>query len=471
MAWLSNIIDKTKFQASESISGAVSDLYNTAENMNLVKDFFDFAGLAAGDDGKFLKYDHTSGTVVVDTVTPGSGIANVVDDTSPQLGADLQVNDFDIINSDGSNRGDSFLLGGQTSVETSLSQVVSIPSGFDAGGFSTGGSYGSRIAGPIELCVVDDMNTWNDRVHSLPALTRIGLTADLNNNGKSRIRNRYTELQMDLSSYDFNPSGDRFGDGLIGQFISSKAYNSTASTTSTIRSLTGLSIHPQTDGNTGNTNVTNMRGTLVQPFVDTNGTVTNNYGYIYTHGSPSTVTGTITNEYSFYSDVSSATFKNDGPAQLSGLNYPTSDGTSGQALTTNGSGTLSFTDVASTGLSGGSVYDGGTIGDTDNISPDYSNGSIQRYTLTASSAAPASTTLSVPTNMSDGDFMYLIFEVDAGTPGESAEVTYATGTGFYASSGSFGESYGDAGIVKIIRSGSRYYIATEGVAMINMSAL
>lgn len=466
MPWLSNIIDKTKFQSSESISGSVTDLYNTAENMNLVKDFFDFASLAAGDDGKFLKYDHTSGTVVVDTVTPGSGITDVVDDTSPQLGNDLQVNDFDIINSDGSNRGDCFLIGGQTSVNTSTSQLVSIPSGFDAGG---GG--GDRLAGPIELCVVDDMNTWNERVHSLAALTRIGLTADLNSNGSSRIRNRYTELQMDLTSFDFNPSGDRFGDGLIGQFISSKAFNSTASTTSTIRSLTGLSIHPQTDGNTGNTNVTNMRGTLVQPFVDANGTVTNFYGYIYTHGSPSTVTGSISNEYSFYSDVSSATFKNDGPVQLSGLSYPTSDGTSGQALTTNGSGTLSFTDVASTGLSGGSVYNGGTIGDTDNISPDYSNGSIQRYTLTASSAAPASTTLNVPTNMSDGDFMYLIFEVDAGTVGENAEVTYATGTGFYATSTGFGESYGDAGIVKIIRSGSRYYIATEGVAMINMSAL
>jgi hypothetical protein len=31
---------------------------------------------------------------------------------------------------------------------------------------------------------------------------------------------------------------------------------------------------------------------------------------------------------------------------LDGLNYPTADGTTGQALTTNGSGTLSFSDVS-----------------------------------------------------------------------------------------------------------------------------
>ena len=33
-------------------------------------------------------------------------------------------------------------------------------------------------------------------------------------------------------------------------------------------------------------------------------------------------------------------------ATLSGISYPTSDGSSGQALTTNGSGTLSFTTVS-----------------------------------------------------------------------------------------------------------------------------
>lgn len=440
---------------SDSISGARGDINQAITNVNTITDFFNLGTPGASEDGEFLKYDHTTGYIILDSVTPGSGIGSVVDDTSPQLGNDLQVNDFDIINSDGSNRGDCFLIGGQTSVETSSSQLVSIPSGFDAGG---GG--GDRLAGPIELCVVDDMNTWNERVHSLAALTRIGLTADFNSNGFSRVRNRYTELQMDLSSFDFNPSGDRFGDGLIGQFISSKAFNSTASTTSTIRSLTGLSIHPQTDGNTGNTNVTNMRGTLVQPFVDSNGTVTNFYGYIYTNGSPSTVDGTITNQFSFYSDVSGATLQNDGPAVLSGLSYPTSDGTANQVLKTDGSGNLSFTTISgASGFSGGTPYDLGTIADTaSTVDIDYSNGPIQKLNMTAASGT-ASTVLNEPTNMADGDFMYLIVTCTAGTVGQSGEITFKTSSNYITQSSVISLGNGTTQqIYAFLKSGTKFLV-------------
>lgn len=51
--------------------------------------------VGAGQDGYVLKYDHSSGKAFLQAGS-GGGISNVVEDTSPQLGGDLDANAFDI---------------------------------------------------------------------------------------------------------------------------------------------------------------------------------------------------------------------------------------------------------------------------------------------------------------------------------------------------------------------------------------
>jgi hypothetical protein len=55
------------------------------------------ARLAVGADGQFLTADSTEASGVKwSTVAPGSGISNVVEDTTPELGGNLDSNNFDI---------------------------------------------------------------------------------------------------------------------------------------------------------------------------------------------------------------------------------------------------------------------------------------------------------------------------------------------------------------------------------------
>ena len=113
--------------------------------------------------------------------------------------------------------------------------------------------------------------------------------------------------------------------------------------------------------------------------------------------------------------------------------------------------------MSTTAFSGGSVYDNGTIAANGTIAMNYSNGPIQKFTLTADSTTDAAT-ISIPTNMNDGDMAYVIFEV-LGTGGEIASWTLDTGVGWYAPTGSatYGDLYGNDVINRVIRRGSKYY--------------
>ena len=72
--------------------------------------------------------------------------------------------------------------------------------------------------------------------------------------------------------------------------------------------------------------------------------------------------------------------------------------------------------------------------------------------------------------MLDGSIMYLILEVLAGASGESAEITAKSGVGYYGTA-SYGESYGEAMILKIFRVGAKYYIKNDGTAFLNLAAI
>lgn len=204
------------------------------------------------------------------------------------------------------------------------------PSGNDYDSFSSGGS---RVFGPVVIEEVSNPAV-NQRVHSNPVLTKISLNADRNDNN-ARFRCGYKEAVLQTNAFDVDPSVN-FGRGFVGNFYSAKISNAGASA-STIGQHTALLVTPQLDGLTSNVTSQDMRVLEAQPFIASGGTVDNLYGFHYSTNN----SGTITNEFSFYSNEANAQLFNAGATTLSGLNYPTADGDSGESIITNGSGTLS----------------------------------------------------------------------------------------------------------------------------------
>jgi len=420
---------------SDSISGARADINKALTNQNVIIDAFNIG--TSQTNGYILAYNSTDDRF--NLVANSSG--------GNPLTADLEVADFDIINSAGAHRGDTFQIGGATTVQTSTSSVISgIPSQFDAAGGSS-----QRLAGPIEMCIIDDLNAWNDRVHSLAKLTSVKLTADFTGNSQPRIRNNYVELSVDTAGHNFGPSSDKFGDGAIGQFITSKVFNS-GTDASTARSLTAMLAAPQIDGNTGDQTVTQMRGMFVQPFLDDHATATNLYGYIYKDDNIDG-SATVTNHYSFFSDSTTAQFKNDGPAILKGLAYPTSDGSAGQVIKTNGSATLSFTSIGQ-GTNGSHTITSPT-GSSETLTADRNNGMVQFMDVNSN---VESLVIAVPSNMVAGDQLVLVLKGNRGTS------TNLSWQGIYNAygTGAFGLTNNSIQRITIVRDASNYTSITSG---------
>lgn len=293
-------------------SGTVSWVANTGSGIALTDLSVGAENTASGDGA--ISYNNTTG---VFTYTPATieGLGGIVADTTPQLGADLQVNDFDISNSDGSNRGDAFVIGSTNTVETSTSQIVS---GIDTE-LDIYANSGQRIAGPVKLVKISDLNTWNDRVHSNCTATKIELTDSFGEGttgaerGKARIRNGYHDITLNTKGYQFgNFSFERFGDGLSAGVFSAKAFTDVDNGTSHVQTVKAVTLVPQGDGSdatlTGSNKFTinKLIGAEIEPFVDSATDVNTFYGVrvkVIDDGSnQATVSGTITNKYSFFSD-------------------------------------------------------------------------------------------------------------------------------------------------------------------------
>lgn len=450
---------------TNSISGARGDINQTITNQNSIIDMFNIP--ASPTDNYILVYNSATSQFDVEANTAAN---EVVDDTSPQLGADLQVNDFDISNSDGSNRGDAFVIGSNSAVETSTSTIVSgIDTDLD---IMSGSTDGIRIAGPVTQTKISDLNTWNDRVHSNCTATKIELTDNFGESGsgsergKTRIRNGYHDITLNTKGYQFGDFAfERFGDGLNAGFFSAKAFTDVDNNTAHAHTVRAVTLAPQADGSAAtltspNTfTVNKLIGAEIVPFVDDDSVVNNFYGVrinVIDSGSQATVTGTITNKFSFYSDNDAYTLQNDGPAILKGLSYPTSDGTSGQVIKTDGSGNLSFTNLTTTDI----YYNGGTLAsDGATTTPNYNDGNFIRYEVTRDNGVGGGVKLNAPSNMSDGNTMWLAFEATAGTAGQSAIVAWNTGQNIYDNTTSYTITSGKTLLLRVVRIAGPKYLS------------
>lgn len=83
---------------SDSISGARVDVNKTVSNVNDVIDMFNISG--SPTDNYILKYDTATSKFQMSADSgAGSGISDIVEDTTPELGGDLDTKDLKIYNS------------------------------------------------------------------------------------------------------------------------------------------------------------------------------------------------------------------------------------------------------------------------------------------------------------------------------------------------------------------------------------
>ena len=131
--------------------GAATDLATTGADVNI-------DAAAPPTVGQILTA--TSATTATWQAAPSSGIANVVEDTTPQLGGDLDVQTFNIISTTG-NPIDIIAANGSTSVGSPINITAGDGDGFDQEGGAviissgTGGTTGTSPGGAIQLIAAD----------------------------------------------------------------------------------------------------------------------------------------------------------------------------------------------------------------------------------------------------------------------------------------------------------------------------
>ena len=242
-----------------------------------------------------------------------------------------------------------------------------------------------------------------DRIYGNTDLMAITVSGSGTGNSRERVR-QISAIQIDTAGYNLPY---QHGNYQANTNVQATELRNSSATASTVREITGNSqfVKVGDNGSAGNITVTDMTGnasnlSIVAP-AGTTMSVTNAYGSISTmesYGGSGTVNlsnyygyyvdgnsagAPATNHYGFYVDDDSfnnriggvtlqngaistdgitindnnisTTRSNDnlnitangtGKVVIDGLNFPTTDGTSGQVLTTDGAGNLSFTTVS-----------------------------------------------------------------------------------------------------------------------------
>ena len=199
----------------------------------------------------------------------------------------------------------------------------------------------ARVHGVV---TINEITGPTNRVHSNPRLSLVTMDADVSGSANAgRIRQNYIEGIIQTDGHSNTTSG--MGRGHTGAFISGAVENNHASDASTVTQSNGIQVLTRVGGSQALT-VTTQSGIMVTANADSTPTVENYIGYRYTSPVGTAANIGTASHFSFKGEDVNATLHNDGPAVLKGLAYPTSDGTNGQVIVTNGSGTLSFADNA-----------------------------------------------------------------------------------------------------------------------------
>jgi hypothetical protein len=115
------------------------------------------------------------------------------------------------------------------------------------------------------------------------------------------------------------------------------------------------------------------------------------------------------------------------------------------------------------GGSGQTYYNGGTLNqDQGTFTPNYNNGTFQFYNGTAASGGYK--IMGVPTNMSQGSVLTLVFYAGAGTSGQDFDIQWASDSSLLTPGGGTGYSvvYQQSRMFQIWYDGTRYYMVQLG---------
>ena len=277
-------------------------------------------------DGQYLVYDSATGNWINSTVSAGSGIANIVEDLTPQLGGDLDTNGNNIVD----NSRDYFVIGGSGA---SLST--------------------SRTKGPA----LNTEANWDgtDRLYSNTMIADVTLTQDVTGSN-GRLRNNYTAVNLDLNGHDFTTTGN--GRGAVGVYssgvipINNSGTPVTISKTNTFNGYYGAFIGSGSDVTIGEAAGLELWASTEQ------------YGQTLSLGDLIGIrlrgntydSGGVTrtgSDYSILSDDAGALMDHAGPIKIGAYTLPNTDGTVGQTLVTDGAGNVVWSSAGGGG--GGAV--------------------------------------------------------------------------------------------------------------------
>ena len=322
-------------------------------------------GIVDGSSGQVLTTDG-AGNFSFAAVSSSGGISNVVEDTTPQLGGALDVNGNSIVSA---NNGDITLAPNGTG-EIILNADVAV---------------GTLYAGnPLNNLTSITMDGAEISINAGTGSVDIqGITID---NGEISVSTGTLDISTPLNqNLSLNTSGtgnvvidgQKFpnADGTNGQVITTDGAGnlsyttiSTGLSTDTSPSLAGdLDVNGNSiiSSNNGDINLTangtgliNLNSdTVIDGLLDANDsflindTQANGFALVST-GSNTTTLGLMVNENALLENIQVApgggiSLNTQGNGLTVGdLDYPDTDGTSGQVLTTDGAGTLSFTTIS-----------------------------------------------------------------------------------------------------------------------------
>ena len=312
-------------------TNARADARIGAASINALSDV-DTSGAA---NGKILKHNGTSWVVADDTDTD-TGILNVVEDTTPQLGGNLDVQTNTIKSSDNVQLGEGVSATGITGT------LATRVSGFGAYfGFTSDNSKRHYN------------NVWQSK-------QTLSTNVDTGNKKQGWLID--SVLELDGNTHGANDTADV--SKLFGDYSYTSLKSSSGNTSA--NGVVGHSFSAEvTDASTNTVNTSHIIGIKARAGnFKAGSTATNAYG-LYVDTSKDGA-ATITNRYSIYAPQSSDKAYFAGQVQIGAFTIPNTDGTNGQFLKTDGAGNLTWTSITQENLA-------------DNDTDDLSEGSSNLY--------------------------------------------------------------------------------------------
>ena len=251
----------------------------------------------------------------------GGGLSNIVEDTTPQLGGNLDVNGNSIvsvsnaditINPDGTG---AVIIGGDLHVGGDTESTISVDGANNAlelqgpsNGYVVAGgthsdvntSFGSNYEfGGLSYAEFTSLTPGTGTRHYANGnLLKVQLDGTNSSSTSDRYRNN-SEITLDLNGSEITATG--FTRGVANHFAS--FIENTSATAGVMGEVAGMRSSAGITNLTGNVSITNMYGAYVDSYAEgsTTQTVTNSYGVKF-DGMIDDTGGnlTVTNEYGYY---------------------------------------------------------------------------------------------------------------------------------------------------------------------------